>query len=112
MRWLWLYRCARKGDAVSTTDPTDGKPGLRLETAAGVLATDMMAKHIAAFQFVIKKDRHASQTTVAAYIEGLAAVVALTVAGGHGSRDEVVNATVDRLREEVDRVLSLRPQRQ
>lgn len=87
-------------------DPTDGKPGLRIETAAGVLAVDMIANHIAQFQFVIRKDRHASGAAVAAYIEGLACVVALTIAGKHGSYWEVMSATEQRLREEVDKVLT------
>lgn len=95
---------------MSVTDPGDGKPGLRIETAAGITAIDMMAKHIAAFQFVIKKDRLAAQTTTAAYIEGLAAVLALTIAGRHGSYWEVMSLSEQRLREEVDKVLTkLRP---
>lgn len=84
---------------------TDGKPGLRIETAAGVMAVDMIAQHVRTFQFAIKSDRLASAATVAAYIEGLAAVVGLTIAGRHGSKEDVLNATMVRLREETDKVL-------
>lgn len=82
------------------------KDGLRIEAASSIVALDMMQKHIAAFHFAIRADRHAAQTTVAAYTEGLAAVMALVIAGRHGSRDEVVKLTTDRLAEEVDKVLT------
>lgn len=89
---------------------TDGKPGLRIETAASVTARDMIAKHIHAFKFAIKTDRGAGQTTTAAYVEGLAGVMALVIAGGHGSRDEVVAMVCERLGAEVNKVLqALRP---
>ncbi len=96
---------------MSTTDPTDGKPGLRIETAAGVTARDMISKHLAAFQFAIRTDRHAARATTAAYVDGLAGAAALAIQGRHGSRDEVVEATVKQLREAIDRDLQhLRPQ--
>lgn len=87
------------------TDP-DGKPGLRIETASSITARGMIQQHLAAFALVIRRDRMANAATVAEYINGLAGVVALTIAGGHGSKDDVVNATVAKLREYVDRDLA------
>jgi hypothetical protein len=84
---------------------SDGKPGLRIESAAGVTARDMIEKHLATFAYVIRADRLASRSTVAAYIDGLAGAVALTIAGGHGSRSEVVEATIKTLCESIDRDL-------
>lgn len=83
----------------------DGKPGLRIESAASVLARDMITKHIGTFAHVIRQDRVANQSTIAAYIDGLAAVVALTIAGGHGSRPDVIAATTLKLMDAVDRDL-------
>lgn len=79
--------------------------GLSIEAAASVTARDMIKQHLVAFGFAIRTDRVASQATVAAYIDGLAAVVALTVAGRHSSREDVLNATVAKLREAMDRDL-------
>jgi hypothetical protein len=83
----------------------DGKPGLRIESAASVTARDMIQKHVNIFAHVIRTDRAAGQSTVAAYVDGLAGVAALTIAGGHGSRADVIEATVARLREAIDRDL-------
>jgi len=89
------------------TDPTDGKPGLRIETAASVMAADMMAQHLKTFKNVIQNDRHTNGAVIAAYIEGLACVVALTVAGRHGGYWEVMASVDERLRDEVDKILKL-----
>lgn len=79
--------------------------GLRIESAASVLARDMIQKHIATFSHVITADRAANTSTVAAYIDGLAAVVALTIHGGFGSKDDITRAVVGRLTEAIDRDL-------
>lgn len=79
--------------------------GLRIETAAGVVARDTIAKHLTLFGPAIRRDKIASTSTVAAYIDGLAGAVALTVAGGHGSKDEVLEASIRSLREAVNRDL-------
>jgi site-specific recombinase XerC len=86
-------------------DMSGGNPGLKIESAAGVTARDMMQKHLSNFAYVIRTDRFASRSTVAAYVDGLAGAVALTVAGGHGDRSEVIEATIKTLRESVDRDL-------
>lgn len=83
----------------------NNKLGMSLETAASVLARDMITQHLAQFQYVIRADRAANQSTVAEYINGLAGVVALTIRGGHGSKDEVVDATVRAFRDAVERDL-------
>jgi hypothetical protein len=79
--------------------------GLKIETAASVTLRDAMRQHMQNFYFVIRSSRPTGQAVVAAYIDGLAGAVALTIAGGHGSKDDVVNATVTKLREAVDRDL-------
>jgi hypothetical protein len=84
---------------------TESSEGLRLESGASVLARDMIQKHMEQFAHVIRLNRVAGQSTAAAYIDGLAGVLALTVAGGHASRDEVVSAAIQTLRECVDRDL-------
>lgn len=81
--------------------------GLRIESAASVVARDMIEKHMHAFAHVVRTDRAASASTVAAYIDGLAAVVALTVAGGHGSREDVIEATIFKLRDCITRDLHM-----
>lgn len=80
-------------------------PGLRIESAASVTARDMIQQHMHAFAHVIRTDRAAGQSTVAAYIDGLAGAAALVVAGGHGSRTDVIESTIAKLRECIDRDL-------
>lgn len=87
------------------TDPTDGKPGLRIETAASVTARDMITKHLQMFGPAVMSDRHTARQTTAAYTDGLAGAVALTIAGRHGSKEDVLNATIKSLRDAVDRDL-------
>jgi len=79
--------------------------GLKIEPAAAVLARDMFTQHLHNFSFVIRKHQRVSQAVVASYVDGLAGVMALAVVGGHGSRDDVFNATVAKLREAFDRDL-------
>lgn len=84
---------------------TDGKPGLRIESAASVTARDMITKHLAVFGHAVRSDRAASQSTMAAYIDGLAGVVALTIAGGHGSKPDVTAAAMTKLMDAIERDL-------
>lgn len=79
--------------------------GLRIESAASIVARDIIQRHMHVFAHVIRTDRAANRSTVAAYIDGLAGAVALTIAGGHGSRTDVIEATIKTLREAVDRDL-------
>lgn len=87
------------------TDPTDGKPGLRPETAASYLVRESTASHLKNFGYVIQNDRKTARATVAAYTDGLAGAMALAIAGGHGSRDEVLLMTINELRKALDRDL-------
>jgi len=80
--------------------------GLSIETAAGVVARDMIRQYMEQFAFRVRRSRPASQQVVAAYVDGLAGAVALTIAGGHGSKEDVVNATIAKLRESIDRDLT------
>lgn len=79
--------------------------GLKIASAAGVMLRDAIRKHMQLCAMVIRVERCCGQDVVAAYIDGLAGTMALTIAGGHGSKDEIVNATLTRLREAVDRDL-------
>jgi hypothetical protein len=81
------------------------RPGFSIESAASITLRDTITKHTHAFAHVIKADRAASQSTVSAYIDGLAGAAALTIAGGHGSREDIVDAVIAKLREAVDRDL-------
>ena len=79
--------------------------GLKIEHAAGVTLRDAIRKHMAAFAYTIRRGRHVGQDVVAAYIDGLAGAMALTIVGGHGSREDILYATLTKLREAVDRDL-------
>ena len=79
--------------------------GLRIEAAASIAARDMITKHLGAFSHAIQRDRIAGQATVAAYIDGLAGVAALVIAGGYGSKSEVIEATIKSLCEAIERDL-------
>jgi hypothetical protein len=88
-----------------TTDPTDGKLGLRIESAASVILRDVIKKHMQTFAHVIRDDRAANASVVAVYVDGLAGALALTIAGGHASRDAAVELTLAKLRDSVERDL-------
>ncbi len=82
-------------------------PGLSIETAASVTLLDFIKKHMSQFALVIRRDRAAGISVSGAYVEGLAGALSLTIAGGHGSREEVLAATYNKLCEKVDRDLRL-----
>lgn len=88
-----------------TITDKDGKPGLRIESATSVIMRDFFEKYFKTFAPVIRGDRVAGQATVAACIDGLAGATALIIAGGQGSRDEVVEATIRTLRQSIERDL-------
>lgn len=79
--------------------------GLRIESAASVIMRDTIQKHMGIFAHVIRTDRAANASVVAAYVDGLAGATALTIVGGHGSRQDVVDAVIKSLRAAVDRDL-------
>lgn len=82
----------------------DGKPGLRIESAASIILRDTITQHMHVFGEVVRRDRAAGQSVVAAYIDGLAGAFALTVAGRHADL-ESVEAVIIKLRDAIDRDL-------
>lgn len=84
---------------------TDGKPGLRIESAASVTLHDTLQRHMQVFAHALRADKAASTSTVGVYISGLAGAVALAVAGGFGSREEITERTMATLRDAIDRDL-------
>jgi len=80
-------------------------PGLRIESAASVILRDTIQQHMGVFAHVIRTDRAAGQSVAAAYIDGLAGAAALVIAGGHGSRADVIETTIKTLREAINRDL-------
>lgn len=84
---------------------TETQNGLRIESAASVLARDMIQKHIQSFSHVIMHDTAANRSVVAAYIDGLSAVVALSIMGRQGGKNDVTENVIQRLRENIERDL-------
>jgi hypothetical protein len=76
--------------------------GLKIETAAGVMLRDAIRTHTATFALVIRASRHTGQDIIGAYISGLTAAMALAIVGGHASKEEIVNATLAKLRQVLD----------
>lgn len=89
---------------MSITD-SDGKPGLRIESAASITLHDTLQKHMGVFAHVIRTDKAASTSTVGVYISGLAGAVALGIAGGLGDRADVIETTIKTLRDAIERDL-------
>ena len=87
------------------TDRVNPKIGLRLETAAGLILRDLITDHMAKFQFVIRTDRAAGLAVVAAYVDGLAGAMALVVAGGQVSKQEIADIVSKVLVEALERDL-------
>lgn len=80
--------------------------GLKIETAAALTLRDSICHHMQAFGLTIRTNRRSGQAVVAAYIDGLAGAVALTIVAGHGGKQDVIDATIAKLRESVDRDLT------
>lgn len=87
------------------SEHNNNKAGLSLETAASVTLHDMIQQHMARFALIMRHDRLVSTSVGAEYINGLAGALALAVVGGFGSKDDVIDAAVVKLRECVDRDL-------
>ena len=79
--------------------------GLKIEHAAGVTLRDTIRQHMKSFALPIRTDRRCSQDVVAAYIDGLAGAMALTIVSGQGSKDDVVFSVLTKLSEALDRDL-------
>ena len=87
------------------TDPKDGKPGLRLETAASVLVRTFVLDHMAKFFAILRNDRASGKAVHAEYVSALSGTIALMVSGGQGSKEDILAATYLKLREDVDKDL-------
>lgn len=83
----------------------DGKPGLRIESAASVTLRDTIVAHMRAFSHVVRHDRAAGQSVVSTYIDGLAGAVALVIAGGHASKEDAIYETVRTFKDALERDL-------
>lgn len=83
------------------------KPGLSIESAASVVLRDAIVKHMDVFAHVIRFDRVAGRSVHAEYVNGLAGAMALMIAGGQVSRDELIAATAEKLIECMERDLRL-----
>lgn len=79
--------------------------GMRIEVAAGVVARDWVLKFFGTFGQSIVAERRSSQVVVAAFVDGLAGSVALSIQGRHGSKAEIIELTVTQFREAVERDL-------
>jgi len=79
--------------------------GLKIETAAGITLRDAIRQHMTSFALTISANRHTGQAVIAAYIDGLSGTMALAIAASHGSKEEIVNTTLTKLREALDRDL-------
>ena len=87
-------------------DPKEGVPeGLKLESAASITLRETIGRHMKFFSPLVRRDRVTSQSVVAAYIDGLAGAMSLSIAGRHGSYEEVWASTMTELRKAVDRDL-------
>lgn len=69
------------------------------------VARDWIKNFNAAFVNSIVKERATAQAASAAMTDGLAGIAALAIASGHGSKAEIVEATVKSLRDAIDRDL-------
>jgi hypothetical protein len=72
---------------------------------ANEVARDWLKNYMASFAPMIRQERATSQAAAAAMVDALSGVVALTIRGWHGTKDEVVEATIKSLREAIDRDL-------
>lgn len=81
------------------------KPGLSIESAASVTLRDTLASHMITFNHVIRHDRVAGKSVHAQYVNALAGTMALMIAGGQANYDGLVEATVAKLKECIDRDL-------
>lgn len=81
------------------------KPGLSLESAASVIMRDTVKKHMHTFAHTIKADHACGRAMHAVYIDALAGTIALMVAGGQASKDELIAATATLLVNSLERDL-------
>ena len=69
------------------------------------MSREWLANFMKAFGHSIRNERASARIATAAFVDGLAGVTALAIAGRHGSKDEIVEAAITQLRESIDRDL-------
>ena len=79
--------------------------GLKIQTAAGVMARHWVGQFFSQFGIVIRYDRHAARTVIAAFVDALAGAAAYAIQGRHGTEEEITEATVNQLRDAIKRDL-------
>ena len=77
-------------------------PNSQLAEAAG---RDWIKNYMKSFAPSIRSERATSRVASALFIDGLAGVLALTIAGRQGSEQQIVDATIASLRDAVKRDL-------
>jgi hypothetical protein len=83
------------------------KPGLSIESAASVILRDATLKHMHTFAHVIQHDHVAGKSVHAEYVNALAGTMALMIAGGQCSRDDIIAGTATKLIECLERDLKM-----
>lgn len=79
--------------------------GLSIESAASVTLRDTVLQHMLTFNHVIRADRIAGKSVHAEYVNALAGTMALMIAGGQASKDDIIAATAAKLVECIERDL-------
>ena len=79
--------------------------GLSIESAASVTLRDTLEQHMRTFNHVIRYDHVAGKSVHAQYVNALAGTMALMIAGRQASKDDIIAATVAKLRECIERDL-------
>lgn len=73
---------------------------------ARTVARDWLRNYMEAFAPSIRKERATARASSAAFVDALAGVAALAIAGRHGSEVEVIEATITSLRNAISRDLT------
>jgi hypothetical protein len=79
--------------------------GLSIESAASVTLRDTLGSHMRTFSHVIQFDRVAGKSVHAQYVNALAGAMALMIAGGQASKDDLIAVTTAKLVECIERDL-------
>lgn len=82
------------------------RPGMNLETAASIVLRDTIHEYFSQFAFVIRGHRDVATSVISEFRNGMAGSIALAIAGGHASKDDILAAEFAKLKEYVERDLS------
>ena len=70
-----------------------------------IMSRDWLKNFMRSFAPSIRNERETSRLASAAMIDGLAAVTALAIIGRQGTKDDIVESVVTKLRESIERDL-------